>query len=132
MSDLIDRQVAIDALKVCVTIGRGNGKSVAFKIANDYADIVRKRIEALPSAQPEPLTVNFSREMDRETIEKLKEGLKNAPVLIMAVNDSAQPEIIRCKDCKWFNDIGCAIRIVDDTDKPSENDYCSFAERRTN
>ena len=44
---------------------------------------------------------------------------------------SAQPEIIRCKDCKWFNDIGCAIGIVDDTDKPSENDYCSFAERRT-
>ena len=44
---------------------------------------------------------------------------------------SAQPEIIRCKDCKWFGDFGCAIRIVDDTDKPHENNYCSFAERRT-
>ena len=43
---------------------------------------------------------------------------------------SAQPEIVRCRDCKWFNDIGCAIRIVDDTDKPSEDDFCSFAERR--
>ena len=42
-----------------------------------------------------------------------------------------QPEIIRCKDCKWFGDIGCAIRIVDDSDKPTENDFCSFAERRT-
>ena len=42
-----------------------------------------------------------------------------------------QPEITRCKDCEWFNDIGCAIRIVDDTDKPSENDYCSFAERES-
>lgn len=41
------------------------------------------------------------------------------------------PEIVRCKDCKWFHDIGCAIRIVDDSDEPSENDYCSFAERRT-
>lgn len=39
--------------------------------------------------------------------------------------------VVRCKDCKWFNDIGCAIRIVCDTDKPSENDYCSFAERST-
>lgn len=39
-------------------------------------------------------------------------------------------DLIRCKDCKWFGDIGCAIRIVDDTDKPSENDYCSFAERK--
>ena len=43
---------------------------------------------------------------------------------------SAQSEIIRCKDCKWFGDIGCAIRIVDDSDKPTENDFCSFAERR--
>lgn len=38
--------------------------------------------------------------------------------------------VIRCKDCKWFGKIGCAISIVDDTDKPSENDYCSFAERK--
>lgn len=53
MKDPIERQDAIDALNVCMTIGRGNGKSVALKIANDYADIVKKRIEALPSAQPE-------------------------------------------------------------------------------
>ena len=39
-------------------------------------------------------------------------------------------ELIRCKDCKWFGKIGCAVSIVDDTDKPSENDYCSFAERK--
>lgn len=46
------------------------------------------------------------------------------------MGETAEPEIIRCKDCKWFGDFGCAIRIVDDTDKPTENDYCSFAERR--
>lgn len=39
--------------------------------------------------------------------------------------------VIRCKDCKWFGEIGCAIRIVDDSDKPKEDDYCSFAERRS-
>ena len=44
---------------------------------------------------------------------------------------SAEPKIVRCKDCKWFNCIGCAIEIVDDSDKPTENDFCSFAERRT-
>lgn len=43
---------------------------------------------------------------------------------------SAEPEIIRCKDCKWFENIGCAISIADDSDKPTENDFCSFAERR--
>ena len=41
-------------------------------------------------------------------------------------------EVVRCKDCKWFDDIGCAIRIVDDSDRPSENDFCSFAERKDN
>lgn len=44
---------------------------------------------------------------------------------------SAQPEIIRCRDCKWFGKIGCAVQIVDESDRPSENDFCSFAERRT-
>lgn len=47
---------------------------------------------------------------------------------------SAQPEIIRCKDCKWLNTEDCgnecdcpngfAVGYVDD------NDYCSRAERR--
>ena len=36
--------------------------------------------------------------------------------------------VIRCKNCKWFGDIGCAIKIVDESDKPTENDFCSFAE----
>lgn len=37
--------------------------------------------------------------------------------------------VVRCKDCRWFNCIGCAIRIVDETDKPKEDDFCSFGER---
>lgn len=39
-------------------------------------------------------------------------------------------ELVRCKDCKWFGNIGCAIKVVDDSDKPTENDFCSFAERK--
>lgn len=39
-------------------------------------------------------------------------------------------EVVRCKDCKWFNEIGCAISIVDDSDKPKEDDFCSFGERK--
>ena len=31
-------------------------------------------------------------------------------------------EVIRCKDCKWFNEIGCAISIVNESDRPTEND----------
>ena len=37
--------------------------------------------------------------------------------------------VVRCKDCKWWKDIGCAIYIADDSDKPKENDFCSFGER---
>lgn len=50
---------------------------------------------------------------------------------IMALPAADVVEVVRCKDCKWFNDIGCAISIVDDSDKPHEDDFCSFAERRT-
>lgn len=38
--------------------------------------------------------------------------------------------VVRCKDCRWFGKIGCAIEVVDETDMPKENDFCSFAERR--
>lgn len=80
MSELIDRQAAIEAIfKTC-------RRTCALSHA------LEKAFERLPSGQPEPLTVNFAREMDRETIERLKDEIKNAPILIMAVNDSAQPD----------------------------------------
>ena len=40
--------------------------------------------------------------------------------------------VLRCWECKWFGKIGCAIEVVDETDMPKENDFCSFAERRNN
>lgn len=50
---------------------------------------------------------------------------------------SAQPEIIRCKDCKFWTHIKRTNRYWCKTDNglydlnPSPNDYCSRAERRT-
>ena len=49
----------------------------------------------------------------------------------LATRQEVIGELIRCKDCKWFGRIGCAISIVDDSDKPTENDFCSFAERKS-
>lgn len=46
---------------------------------------------------------------------------------------SAQPEIIKCKDCKWYND---RERMCNDLMgfgrywKP--NDFCGYGKRRTN
>lgn len=49
--------------------------------------------------------------------------VENAPTI------DAVP-VVRCKDCRWFGKIGCAIEVVDETDMPKENDFCSFAERK--
>lgn len=38
-------------------------------------------------------------------------------------------EVVRCKDCKWRGHWGCALRIVNDGDKPKDDDFCSFGER---
>ena len=53
-------------------------------------------------------------------IRELLDELENLP--------SAQPEIIRCKDCKWKNRHNCtrAVEVFIDDDK-----YCAWAERRT-
>jgi hypothetical protein len=42
---------------------------------------------------------------------------------------SAQPEIIRCKDCKWMQGSEC-VRFAEV--RPFPDDFCSKAERRTN
>lgn len=58
----------------------------------------------------------------------------NYGMAIMAVCEAPTVDavaVVRCKDCEWFNKPGCAIYIVDDSDKPKENDFCSFGERRT-
>lgn len=38
--------------------------------------------------------------------------------------------VILCKDCRWFNKYGCAVRIVDESDKPDPSDYCAWGEER--
>ena len=47
---------------------------------------------------------------------------------IETVPSADVPQIVRCRDCKWFGKIGCAINIVDESDKPHEDDFCSFGE----
>lgn len=91
---------------------------------DDAIDEIRKcrfvvdaieKIRGLPSAQPEPSDAVY-----RLYKRAYEAGQRNA-----------QPEIIYCRDCRWFGDGGCAVLIVDDSDKPTDDDYCSFAERRT-
>ena len=47
--------------------------------------------------------------------------------LVRDMAPSAQPEIIRCKDCKWKQGSEC-VRFADV--RPFPDDFCSRAERR--
>ena len=51
---------------------------------------------------------------------------------ITAIPSADVVEVIRCKDCKWWGTSACALWIVDETDCPQENDFCSFGERGDN
>lgn len=64
----------------------------------------------------------------RENAERVIEYLK---AVIQRIKDlpSAQPEIIRCKDCKHlFDDNKCPLRTWW---THTEEDFCSYAERKT-
>ena len=100
MSDLIDRQAAIDA----VTFGITYAKAI---------DIATGEAKEL-----------FAKE--NEELRKAAERIKQLP--------SAQPEIIRCKDCKYRDPedkkCDCGHDIV--WNLPRQDDwYCADAERRT-
>ena len=58
----------------------------------------------------------------------LPENLADIIVERLKKDESICMPVIRCKNCKWFGEIECAIKIVDESDKPTENDFCSFAE----
>ena len=62
---------------------------------------------------------------------RMETEIVNAKHIDNAPTIDAVP-VVRCKDCKWFNRFGCAVEIVDFTDRPTENDYCSFGERKDN
>ena len=105
MSDLIDRQAAINEINKYGSIWM------------EYTDVMTKD-------------------------EIAEEALKNAKASMKRIiNDlpSEQSEIIRCKDCKWFrkeygwNCIEYTVCGISPTHHPirREEDFCSFAERRT-
>lgn len=111
MFEVDDRIIDTDGIEVT---GSGDG-------------LISELYLSLPSAEPEKVLIariNLSEEQVREAVERAKSE-------IVQVLPSVYPEI-RCKDCKYYNaeehlcsDLMGFGRYWD------ENDYCSFAERRT-
>jgi len=90
MSDLIDRQAAIDAIVNTVSrIGLHDNSEAARYGATFRQHEIIDIIESLPSAEP---------------------------------------EIVRCKDCKYYNPIGVCIEM---SSAVCEDSFCCWAERRT-
>ena len=95
MDDLISRHQAIDALNSEITItGRTNAEAVM-----GYVRLVKDRLERLPSAQPEPIKINIE-DFNKEDWERFKKEWRNMPITVLP----AQPESIRCKDCRHYKD----------------------------
>ena len=119
MSNLISRREAIKAIEDLQDCYNG------FSDTYDKACIIGV-LEELPSAQPESC--------------KYWDSESNFCALY---RPSAQPELIRCKDCKHFYyDMPYVIQGIPvlghevcdfwgDGCKTSENGFCSYAERRT-
>ena len=135
-ADCISRQAAIDALHMHLMYRMGTDSNK--KRLDDW-------INSLPSAQPEvetqmSLADCISRQDALDAIDRITRTDNWQAAVSMALLDlpSAQPEIIRCKDCKWYGRVDkrrfyrgmdCLQKRID-TIVP-DKDFCSRAERRT-
>ena len=135
MDELINRQAAIDAVRMVI----GDNRSIS----------VCDAIKQLPPIQPANSSEipNSSDMISRQqainalsTITMYKGSIPfDTAVMRIEQLPSAQPEIIRCKDCKYW--VPGYITDNDDFIPPkcgewrqmvghSSDDYCSLAERR--
>ena len=154
MSDLISRQDAIDVARKCSV----KEVTPAYMLI-DKAEVMTE-LMMLPSAHPTQLnTPNtlkaldcISRQDAIDRINKQREHLRPDIYSRDKIGDaayricaefierlpSAQPDIIRCEDCKWYGradkrrfyrGMDCLQKRID-TIVP-DRDFCSKAERRT-
>ena len=112
-------------------------------------------INALPPAQPDVPDINVGDMISRQAAidallkcgdyykgnDEAKRGVSQCVGVIYDL-PSAQPKIIRCKDCKWYRE-GVHLspnkfcyRLKDNSGERigynfADNDFCSRAERRT-
>ena len=119
MNDYISRRAAIETALAYLVEYCG----AAFD--ENMQRILKERLDSLPSAQPEPCEDCVSR---KAVIRLLHSGY-HSKSMIEEVKElpSAQPEIIRCKECIWKNKHNCtrAVEVWIDDDK-----FCAWAERR--
>ena len=124
--DLISRKALLKAMDTWDKFGFSHSGAFVREPENDdyvpyvhYDDMV-KCVEGMQTAD---VVEKFIDELTKEISDRVIRALEANYEII------PKKPVVWCKDCKWFNDSGCAIRIVDESDKPREDDYCSFGER---
>lgn len=126
--DLISRQAAIDAIMSgMVDINDSHFENASE--CNGFLLWAKAEVMKLPSAEPEKIRVaNITL-----TDEQVKEAFEKAKLGILA----AEPEIIRCKDCKYMTehydtDGNAPYWTCSEWDSGTDYDgFCHYAERRT-
>lgn len=106
-------------------------------------DKVYDRLNALPSAQPEPCEDAVSRhaaidaaleDVSDKRTHGFNAGATRAANRIKQL-PPAQPEIVRCKDCKhsehWYRDKRRCFLWVEDGIGVFDDGFCNYAEGRT-
>ena len=130
MDDLISRQEVSDWLKQY-------GQDVLHKKYKFSLMYIWKNLMDLPSAQPERGTDLVSRSLLLAEYDRQHKGAPGGARKIIEEAPSAQPEIIRCKDCKWGHaeitpDGNEIYWICDNWDFATDADgFCHEAKRRT-
>jgi hypothetical protein len=140
--DTIYRQDAIDALiRKMRPQDNGDGTMVVYIMSGR---LVEETLNDLPSAQPEWNNHTVACMHDLISRQEAIDEIRKCRFVVDAIEKikdlpSVQPEIVRCKECKWYGlpshkitencvrwmkSNGILLPI-----KP--NDYCSYAERRT-
>ena len=152
VNDVISRQAAIDAIRGWVNKAFEDWGNAETEIRCFNA--IYPLIMALPSAQLTQTNTDstqgcISRQAAIYAVSELVssmsvcisvdecDGMKRMQgMAVRALNNlpSAQPEIIRCKDCKWWSNDDyreCSNPNYDDGYVTPAGFYCGWAERRT-
>ncbi len=143
-SDSISRQAAIDAVKkntfrLTFAEEQNCEGHVAWSAEAVYSDVMEGALLELPSAQPDQRSFSWGQENDVVSRQWLMECVNEGWIkfdtekdenrfvhLVRDIAPSAQPEIIRCKDCKHYDGRPCGIVDWYNT----ADDFCSRAERK--
>lgn len=83
-----------------------------------------------------PLCVDYDCIIHNRITDEYYDGMNEQYAHCPLIVPSAQPKIIRCKECRYRDEFGCCkfwagLTMGMQTTATDDDDFCSYAERRT-